>query len=181
MSVVLSDEDLARRAAALEWLLLDVDGVLTDGRLYYSRSGESLKVFHVRDGLAVRLAARAGLRVGLLSGRASAALERRAADLSFDAVLTGRDDKGTAFQEFLERYDTAAERVAYIADDLPDLPVLGRCGLALAPADAVPEVRAIAHRVLTRAGGEGAVREAVETLLKARGDWDEVLASYSGS
>lgn len=178
---MLHDDEFARRAATLEWLLLDVDGVLTDGRLYYSRAGESLKVFHVRDGLAVRLAARAGLRVGLLSGRASAALARRAADLRFDAVLTGRDDKDTAFGEFLDRYDTDAKRVAYIADDLPDLKVLGRCGLALAPADAAPEVRAVAHRVLTCAGGEGAVREAVETILKARGDWDEALSRYTFS
>ncbi|MGH9382237.1 MAG: KdsC family phosphatase [Thermoanaerobaculia bacterium] len=176
---MLHDDEVARRAAALEWLLLDVDGVLTDGRLLYSRSGESLKQFHVRDGLAVRLAAQAGLKVGVLSGRASAALARRASDLGFDAVMTGRKDKGPAFAEFLERYGTDGERVAYIGDDLPDLEVLGRCGLALAPADAVPEVRAAVHRVLQHRGGDGAVREAVELILKARGDWDQILAGYT--
>jgi 3-deoxy-D-manno-octulosonate 8-phosphate phosphatase (KDO 8-P phosphatase) len=171
LTVPLDDAELARRAGRLEWLLLDADGVLTDGRLYYGGGGERLKVFHVRDGLGVRLAQRGGLKVGVLSGRASPALARRLAELGLDAVITGRSDKARAFAEFLDRHRAEPERVAYAGDDLLDLPVLARCGLSFAPADAVAEVRAAAHRVLAAPGGGGAVRELVELLLKARGAW----------
>jgi 3-deoxy-D-manno-octulosonate 8-phosphate phosphatase (KDO 8-P phosphatase) len=174
----LGDEEFARRAAALEWLLLDVDGVLTDGRLLYDGAGERLKAFHVRDGLAVKLAQGAGLRVGVLSGRTSPPLVRRSRDLRLDAVLLGRDDKGEAFGDFLAERGAAAERVAYAGDDLFDLPVLTRCGLSFAPADAVPEVRARVDRVLAADGGDGAVRELVEALLRARGAWDGAVARF---
>jgi 3-deoxy-D-manno-octulosonate 8-phosphate phosphatase (KDO 8-P phosphatase) len=160
--------ELARRARALEWLLLDVDGVMTDGRLYYTAAGEEIKVFHVRDGLGIKLAQRAGLKVGILSGRQSGALARRAADLRLDALIQGRDDKGPAFDEFLAAHATTADRVAYIGDDVLDLPILDRAGLSFAPADAVEAVRRQVDRVLAAAGGAGAVREAVELLLAAR-------------
>ena len=160
--------DFARRARALEWLLLDVDGVMTDGRLYYSAAGEEIKVFHVRDGLGIKLAQRAGLKVGILSGRQSGALARRAADLRLDARIHGRDDKGPAFDEFLAAHATTEDRVAYIGDDVLDLPILDRAGLSFAPADAVEAVRRQVDRVLAAAGGAGAVREAVELLLAAR-------------
>ncbi len=173
--MAISDPEFARRAARLEWLLLDVDGVLTDGRLWYGGGGERLKVFHVRDGLAVRLAQRGGLKVGALSGRASPALARRFAELGLDAVITGRSDKARAFAEFLDRHRADAARVAYAGDDLLDLPVLARCGLSFAPADAVAEVRAAADRVLAAPGGGGAVRELVELLLKARGAWPGLI------
>jgi 3-deoxy-D-manno-octulosonate 8-phosphate phosphatase (KDO 8-P phosphatase) len=176
----LADDELARRAARLEWLLLDVDGVLTDGRLRYGGRGERWKTFHVRDGLAVHLARRAGLKVGLLSGRTSPALLRRADDLAVDALLAGRADKGRAFEEFLAERATAADRVAYAGDDLLDLPVLRRCALSFAPADAVAEVRARVDRVLAARGGDGAVRELVEIVLRARGAWDAAVAPYVG-
>ncbi len=170
---------LARRAAGIEWLLFDVDGVLTDGTLYFTRWGEQVKRFHVRDGLGFRLAQRAGLKLGLLSGRRSRPLEVRAAELDFDAVILGRSDKSAAFDGFLEQHQTEPRRVAFLGDDLPDLPVLGRCALSFAPADAAEEVRAAAHTVLERAGGQGAAREMIETILKARGDWDRLIASFS--
>ena len=174
----LDDAGLAQRAAGLEWLLLDVDGVFTDGRLYYTAEGEHLKRFHVRDGFAVALARRAGLRMALLSGRSSAALRRRAEELGLDAVLLGRDDKLPAFESLLAEHHLAAAQVAYVGDDLMDLPVLARAGLSFAPADAAPEVRRRVHRVLGCAGGTGAVREMVETVLKARGDWRRVVAPW---
>lgn len=177
--LTLTDQDFARRAEDLEWILLDVDGVFTDGTLYYSAEGEALKPFHVRDGLAVTLARRAGLKVGLLSGRASGALQRRAGELSMDEVILGHDEKGPAFDAFLERRGTTAERVAYAGDDLLDLPVLRRAGLSFAPADAVPEVRRAAARVLRAAGGRGAVREIVETVLRARGQWHELTGRWT--
>lgn len=175
----MQEEDFTRRALGLEWLLFDVDGVLTDGLLYYTHRGEALKRFNVKDGLAFRLAQRAGLRLGLLTGRKSRALERRAKELDFAAVTYGSKNKAKDFETFLRRHHTAPGRVAYIGDDLPDLPVLGRCALAFAPADAAPEVQAVVHHVLTSPGGRGAAREMIEGILKARGQWEEIVAGFS--
>ncbi len=174
-----ADSIFVRRAERLAWLVFDVDGVLTDGSLLYTRWGEQVKRFHVRDGLAFRLAQRAGLQVALLSGRRSRPLEQRATELGVDDVMLGAGDKNPVFDAFLERNNTSPGRVAYIGDDLPDLPVLGRSALSFAPADAAPEVRAVVHVVLDACGGEGAGREMIERILKARGDWDRLLASYS--
>ncbi|HXO43548.1 MAG TPA: hypothetical protein VN999_19015, partial [Thermoanaerobaculia bacterium] len=144
---------LAERAGALDWLLFDVDGVLTDGRLLYGADGEQWKVFDVHDGIGLKLAQRAGLKVGLLSGRQSRALEARAQELGLDALIMHRDDKAAAFGELLAARGLAAARVAYMGDDLVDLPVLLACGLSFAPADAVPDVRSRVHHVLSRPGG----------------------------
>ena len=180
MGSTTSREDVfARRAAGLEWLLFDVDGVLTDGYLHYTRWGEQIKRFHVHDGLGFRLAQGAGLKLGLLSGRRSRPLEKRAAELGFDEVILGSSDKAAAFEKFLAKHETTPRRVAYVGDDLPDLPVLGRCALSFAPADAAEEVRAAAQNVLERAGGAGAAREMIEMILKARGDWDKLIAKFS--
>lgn len=172
-------ELFARRARGLEWLLFDVDGVLTDGHLVYTRFGEEVKVFNVRDGLALKLAQKAGLRVGILSGRKSRPLEVRVEELGLDLLICGSRDKRADFAAFLEQQGTQAGRVAYMGDDLPDLPVLGLCGLSFAPADAVEEVRGVVHRVLPQAGGKAAVREMIEQILKARGDWHRLLAEFS--
>lgn len=174
----LAEETLAERARALDWLVLDVDGVLTDGRLVYGPQGEEWKVFHVQDGLGLRLVQRSGLKVGIISGRSSEALRVRASDLDLDALICNRSDKGPAFAEFLAEHGTTPDRVAYIGDDLVDLPILLRCGLAFAPADAVPEVKERVHRVLERKGGWGAVRELCELLVRARGDWDRLIEPY---
>jgi 3-deoxy-D-manno-octulosonate 8-phosphate phosphatase (KDO 8-P phosphatase) len=170
--------ELSTRARELAWLLFDVDGVFTDGRLIYGSRGEQLKVFDVRDGLGVKLAQRSGLKVGILSGRISEALRVRAGELGVDALLMDRSDKKPAFEEFLATQKTTADRVAYMGDDLLDLPVLLRCGLSFAPADAVAEVRERVHRVLFRSGGNGAVREMCELVLRARGDWDHLIAPF---
>lgn len=164
---------LARRARAVEWLLLDVDGVMTDGRLWYTAAGEEMKVFHVRDGYGIKAARRAGLKVGILSGRRSEAVARRAAELGIDAVVQGRDDKGPALDELLAAQGTTADRVAYVGDDVPDLEVIERVALSFAPADAVEAVRRRVDVVLEAAGGAGAVREVVEVLLRLRGGEDE--------
>jgi 3-deoxy-D-manno-octulosonate 8-phosphate phosphatase (KDO 8-P phosphatase) len=162
----------------LEWLLLDVDGVLTDGRLVYSPKGEQEKVFNVRDGLGLRLIQRDGLKVGIISGRESEALRIRADDLGIDWLMMERSDKGPAFTEFLTAQGVSPEKVAYMGDDLVDLPILLRCGLAFAPADAVAEVQERAHRVLSGRGGRGVVRELCELLLRARGSWEKLIAPY---
>lgn len=174
-----SDAVFARRAERLEWLIFDVDGVLTDGSLLYTRRGEQVKQFNVRDGLGLKLAQRAGLKIALLSGRRSRPLEQRAAELGIDDVMLGAGDKRPIFDQFLARHETVAGRVAFVGDDLPDLPVLGRSALSFAPRDAAPEVLAVVQVVLDAKGGEGAAREVVERVLKARGDWDQLVASYS--
>lgn len=176
--VVLTDEALAERARALEWLLFDIDGVFTDGRLVYGPSGEQWKVFDVRDGLGLKLAQKAGLKIGILSGRVSEALRFRAGELGVDALIMDRAEKAPAFMELLAAHETTAERVAYMGDDILDLPVLLRCGLSFAPADAAPEVRERVDRVLLRTGGRGVVREMCELVLRARGDWEGLVAPY---
>lgn len=174
----LSEEELAVRAQRLEWLLFDVDGVFTDGGLLYTEQGESIKKFYVRDGLGLKLAQSHGLRVGILSGRRSAPLRRRVEELKLDELIMNRADKAKAFTDFLARHDLDAAEVAYVGDDLLDLPVLLRCGLSFAPADAAREVRERVHRVLESPGGHGAVRELVEVVLTARGAWSAVVDGF---
>jgi len=176
--VLLADEHLSERARSLEWLLFDVDGVFTDGRLVYGPTGEQWKMFDVRDGFGLKLAQKAGLKVGILSGRVSEALRFRAGELGIDALLMDRSDKKPAFEELLVSQKTTPDRVAYMGDDLLDLPVLLRCGLSFAPADAVAEVRERVHKVLLRPGGQGVVREMCEFVLRARGDWDYLIAPF---
>lgn len=135
-------------------------------------------MFDVRDGLGVKLAQKSGLKVGILSGRISEALRVRAGELGIDALLMDRSDKKPAFEEFLAVQKTTPGRVAYMGDDLLDLPVLLRCGLSFAPADAVPEVRERVDKVLLRPGGGGAVREMCEFVLRARGEWDHLIAPF---
>ncbi|MBP3957055.1 HAD-IIIA family hydrolase [Gemmata sp. G18] len=171
--------DLSQRAAAIELLLLDVDGVLTDGRVVYADDGRELKFFHVRDGSGLKLWRAAGKRAAIVSGRDSRAVERRAAELGIHPVLQGRENKLRAFEDVLAQTGLNPEQVCAIGDDLPDVPVLRRCGLAAAVADACPEARAAAHYVTAVPGGHGAVRELIEWLLRAQGRWAEVTAGYA--
>jgi len=171
-------EEVARRARAIEWLLLDVDGVLTTGLVSYLSQGGEMLTFDIQDGHGIKLAQRSGIKVGVLSGRGSGALRTRAEDLELDAVVIGRSDKGPAFAEFCARHDVEPSQVAAAGDDLQDLPLLLACGLSFAPADAVAEVRESVDCVLSRGGGRRAVREMVEQLLKARGAWEEIVASF---
>lgn len=165
-------------AARVELLLLDVDGVLTDGSILYADDGAELKRFHVRDGSGLKLWRLAGKRAAIVSGRKSVAVDRRAAELGLAPVLQGRDDKLAAFAEVLAATGLSAEQVCAVGDDLPDLPVLRRAGVAVAVADACPEVRAAADYVTMVPGGRGAVRDAIEWLLKLRGEWDRVSSEF---
>lgn len=170
--------DLTERAARIELLLLDVDGVLTDGGVVYLDDGRELKRFHVRDGSGLKLWRAAGKRAAIVSGRSSPAVERRAAELGIVPVLQGRDDKLLALEEILRLTGLAPEQVCAVGDDLPDVPVLRACGLAVAVRDACPEARDAAHYVTAVPGGHGAVRDAVEWLLKLQGRWADVTARY---
>ncbi len=168
------------RATAVRLLVLDVDGVLTDGRIVYTDAGDEQKRFHVRDGSGLKVWQSLGLKVAVISGRTSKAVERRAAELGLAPVLLGRDAKRPALDEVLAWHQVTAEQTCAIGDDLPDLPVLRRCGVAVAVADACAEVRAAADYTTHAKGGAGAVREAVEWLLTLRGEWAGVVERYQG-
>jgi len=163
--------DLRARAARIRLLVLDVDGVLTDGTLHYGPSGEETKIFHVRDGLAIVAAGGVGLAIAVISGRASAAVTRRMAELGVSEVHQGVADKVMVLEAMRSRLGLQPLEVAVMGDDIADLGPMERAGLSLAPADAVTEVRRAAHWTSRRPGGSGAVREAIEMLLKARGAW----------
>jgi 3-deoxy-D-manno-octulosonate 8-phosphate phosphatase (KDO 8-P phosphatase) len=162
---------MTRRAVALgniRLLALDVDGVLTDGRLVYGADGEQLKVFHVRDGFGIKAVQAAGVAVAVVSGRSSPALLRRCAELGIGECAHGVDDKGVALELLCARLQIPLRACAYVGDDVPDVPALRMAGLAVAVADAHPEARRAAHRCTRLPGGTGAVREVCEWLLAAR-------------
>ena len=167
-----------QRAQAIRLLILDVDGVLTDGRLYFDAQGEPLKVFHVRDGHGIKMAQRAGIEVALLSGRRSEAAFHRATELGIDRFFHGLRDKLAAMKEIEFALQIRPQEVAVVGDELVDLPIMARGGLAVAVADAVPEVLAAAHWVTTNPGGRGAVREVCDLLLKAQGKWEEIVRPW---
>ncbi len=156
-------------AASLELLVLDVDGVLTDGSLYFGARGEAMKAFHVRDGHGIKLLQQAGVRIAVISGRRSAAVRRRCADLGIRLVTQGAADKSAALDATLKRAGIAdASTVACVGDDTPDIPLFARVPLSFAVADAHPLARAAATRVTALAGGRGAVREVCDLILEAR-------------
>jgi 3-deoxy-D-manno-octulosonate 8-phosphate phosphatase (KDO 8-P phosphatase) len=176
---LVSPTEFGLRAANLRLLLFDVDGVLTDGSLNIDARGSEIKRFNIRDGSGLAYARRAGLMTGLLSGRTSEATAARAKELKISIVIQGVDDKRAALGDILAAHALSAEEVGYMGDDLIDLPVLSAVGLSAAPADAAPEVAAVAHFVTWHSGGDGAVREFIEAVLKARGQWDDVVAHYA--
>jgi len=174
----MDEAEIQERAARVKLLLMDCDGVLTDGRIWILENGEDQKAFHTRDGLGIDLLHRAGLKSGIISGRTSSALERRAQSLGVSYLWQGRDDKRQAFTDTLTQAQVTNEAVAFVGDDLTDLPLMKQSGLAVAVADAVAEVKAHAHYVTEAKGGKGAVREVVELILKAQGRWDDLVKSY---
>jgi len=168
------------RFARIELLLLDVDGVLTDGQVVYTDAGQEIKAFHVRDGSGIKYWRRSGKRVAILSGRASPVVTRRAAELDIDAVVQAADNKLLALARMLSELGLRPDQVCAVGDDLPDLPVLAHCGLAVAVADAVPELKESADFVTMLPGGRGAVREVIEWLMRGQGTWDATLAALKG-
>jgi 3-deoxy-D-manno-octulosonate 8-phosphate phosphatase (KDO 8-P phosphatase) len=177
--MTLPNHQIEQRARRLKLLLLDVDGVLTDGRIVLSGEGDEAKAFSIRDGSGIVWAQRTGLTVGLLTGRPSVATTRRAAELGIELVAQGDPGKGEAFELILKNRGLLDAEVAYMGDDLIDLPVLRRAGISAAPADAADEVKTAVHWVSRYNGGQGAVREFVELLLKSRGRWDALVRTLS--
>jgi 3-deoxy-D-manno-octulosonate 8-phosphate phosphatase (KDO 8-P phosphatase) len=169
---------VSRRAKAIKMLVLDVDGVMTDGRLFYGPGGQEFMVFHILDGHGIKMAIRSGLSLAIITGRESEAVAQRARELGILEIHQKAVDKLSVFQGLLARSGLRVSQVACMGDDLLDLPLLRRAGLAFSVPDAVEEVRAAAHYVTRRPGGQGAVREAIELLLKAQAHWPAVLERY---
>lgn len=167
--------EVLKRAARVELLIWDVDGVLTDGGLYYGPEGEALKRFNVKDGHGIVMARECGLPSAILTARSSGQVEVRGRELRMVAVFQGHKDKAAGFEKLLSHLGIAAEAVAYMGDDTNDLGPLSRAGLSACPADAAEDVRRVVHHVSSRDGGQGAARELCELVLKARGQWDEAL------
>ncbi len=156
-------------------ILLDVDGVLTDGRIGLLPGGEEIKFFSIYDGLAIRLAMKVGWEVGFLSGRTSEEVAARARELGIEIVVQGSRDKIEDFEKILKERNLQAAEVVYMGDDLPDLPLLKRVGFSAAPGNAVEAVKESVHYVTREKGGSGAVREVVDLLLKTSGKWEEII------
>jgi 3-deoxy-D-manno-octulosonate 8-phosphate phosphatase (KDO 8-P phosphatase) len=170
--------DVQERAARIKLLLMDCDGVLTDGRIWLFENGEEQKGFHTRDGLGIDLLHRAGLRSGIISGRTSRAVETRAQTLGMSYVIQGHENKVQALADVLVQAGVASAEVAYIGDDLNDIPLIVQSGLGVAVADAAVETRDRAHYVTQALGGFGAVREVIELILKSQGRWDALIKTY---
>ena len=174
----LSAPDLEARAKRIKLFLLDVDGVLTDGRLYFSNQGDEFKTFSTLDGHGIKLLQKSGVKVGIITGRTSNLVAKRASDLGIKILVQGREDKWDALQEILAENPCELDEIAFMGDDWPDLTVMCRVGLALAPANSHFTVTERAHWQSRARGGEGAVREACDMLMKAQNSFDQLLKTY---
>ena len=172
--------EITAKASQVEMIVVDADGVLTDGAITVFADGGESRNFHSRDGLGVKLGQKAGLKFAIVSGRSSLAVAARGRELGFVAIEHGVADKAACLARLAEREGVALSAICFVGDDLVDLPALRRAGLSAAPADADPNVVRLVDWVTAPAGGRGAVREVIETVLRARGLWDSTVSSYLG-
>ena len=172
-------ENTASKARSIKLIIFDVDGTLTDGKIYMGAQGELMKSFSARDGMGINLAHKSGLKTAIITGRSSEIVANRARELKISAVWQGADDKRSAYNEAKERFQVTDAEVAYVGDDLNDLPLLSQVGLACAVGDAMPEVKNICSLVADSAGGNGAVREILEYIIKEQGKWNDAVAAFS--
>jgi 3-deoxy-D-manno-octulosonate 8-phosphate phosphatase (KDO 8-P phosphatase) len=174
----MADDSLPQRCARIELLVLDVDGVLSDGRIFYSDAGQELKAFHVRDGSGLKLWTLEGKKAGIITGRRSPIVERRAKELGIAVLIQGADDKRASLMQMLEALHLTPDQACAVGDDIVDVPMLRACGVAAAVADACPEAKEDADLVTSARGGRGAVREVIEWILRAQGRWEGIVARY---
>lgn len=170
--------EVTQRASKVNLLLLDVDGVLTDGRIVYAEYGDELKFFDVQDGAGLVFWNRVGLKSAIITARTSRLVKRRAKELRVDFLAQGKLLKLPTYEELLKRFRVSDDEVCAIGDDLMELPILKRVGLSVAVPNAVDEVKAICHYITKRPGGRGAVREVIDMILKAKGLWDHLMQRY---
>lgn len=171
--------DARERARAVRIMVFDVDGIMTDGRIYYGNSGEELKAFHILDGQGVKMLGESGVRVALLTARRSEIVARRAAELGIALVRQGASDKGAEFEALLRDLGIAASAAGYAGDDLADLPALARCGFAASVPNACEAVRSRVHYITRAGGGEGAVRELCEFIMQSQGTLDAAISRFA--
>lgn len=176
-----SVSELKKRAQAIQMIVFDVDGVLTGGQIIFGQSGEVMKIFHAQDGLGISAAHKAGLKTAIITGRQSDIVRLRSTELKVTHVYQGVVNKLEGLQDLLDKYNLSPHQVAYVGDDLNDLPILLQVGLALAVANAVDEVKECAHYIAKKQGGQGAVREIIELILKAQGKWQAVVEEYKNA
>lgn len=173
-----TEAELLSRAGKVKLLLLDVDGVLTDGKLYFANSGEEHKAFNILDGLGVKLLQTSGVQVGIITGRTSQLVARRAAELGIGILIQKSPDKLASLKSVARENNLELDQIAFMGDDYPDLPVMTAVGLALCPSNAHAEVAARSHWQSHSRGGDGAVREACDMLMQAQGTYQAALAQY---
>lgn len=176
-----ADQEIIERARKIKLLILDCDGVLTDGRIIMMPDGDETKAFDVKDGHAIVMGQRAGLRMAIISGRQSSVVRARAKELGIAQLHEMAWVKKEPYEKILEEEGLSDEQVCYVGDDVVDIPLMLRAGLGVAVADAVDEVKQNSHIVTTRRGGRGAVREVIEFVMKAQDKWDEAMARYLGN
>lgn len=169
---------MEQKLAGIKLLLLDVDGILTDGRIIYDNQGNELKAFDVKDGHGLKLVQRTGIKTGIITGRSSEVVKCRAQELGFDILYQGALNKLDPYLEILAEYGLTDDQVAYVGDDVVDLPVLRRVGFSATVADAVDDVIPLVDYVTKRSGGRGAVREICDMLIRASGQWDALTSRY---
>jgi len=167
------------RCRTIELVLADVDGVLTDGGVVYNNQGIEIKQFYIRDGLGIKLWQRSGFQFGIITARTSHIVKVRAAELGVELLRQGFEDKLKAVREISDQLGIAMDKLCFVGDDLPDLATIQSVGLGVAVADAAPEVKTAAHLVTKAPGGRGAVRETIETILKAKGRWEDIVRRYA--
>ena len=174
----MTQTDLLQKAQPIKLVAFDIDGIMTDGRLYFTSLGDEIKAFNVKDGLGLNLLRKSGVEVAIITGRTSELVNRRARDLKIGKLIQGREDKKIALQELMAQENLSAEQIAYMGDDLPDLPAIRHAGLGVTVADALPIVKQHADLITEANGGEGAVREFCDWLLQAQGNLEKVLEPY---
>jgi 3-deoxy-D-manno-octulosonate 8-phosphate phosphatase (KDO 8-P phosphatase) len=175
----ISEKELFEIAKNIKFLILDVDGVLTDGGIILDNEGNEFKTFHVRDGHGIKMLIRAGIHVAIITGRHSRVVERRAHELGVTELFQKCYDKGVAYRQIAEKYSLNDDEIAYVGDDIVDIPILKKTGFSVVVADADDEVKAAAMMVTKMRGGRGAVREVCDFLLKAKGLWQDIIDGYS--
>lgn len=171
-------QDIMEKAAQIRLAIFDVDGVLTDGRLFYGDHGEEYKAFHSRDGHGMKMLQASGVKIAIITGRNSGVVSHRMSSLGIEHVYQGQLDKLPAYEELLRKLQLTPSQVAYTGDDVMDLPIMLRTGLAIAVQDAYPLVKQHAHWITTHKGGQGAVRDVCELLMNARGTLETAMQPY---
>jgi 3-deoxy-D-manno-octulosonate 8-phosphate phosphatase (KDO 8-P phosphatase) len=171
-------KDVKEKAKKIKMILMDVDGVMTDGKIIFGNNGVEAKQFDAKDGVGIKIAQRLGIQFGLITGRSSEAVARRAEELAIEEVHQGQKQKIKPYEDILNRHSLKDEEVCFIGDDVVDVPIMRRVGFPVAVADAHPDIIPFAVHTTACRGGQGAIREVIDLIIKAQGKWDEMMKRY---